>query len=299
MDQPKVERMLRLMKYLSGNVNYTIAELSEKLGMSERTIYRYLDTFKEAGFVVTKLYGNIYKLGKMPRNSVDIDKLIYFSEEEAYLVNSLIDSLVPSNALKSNLKEKLSAIYGSTSLAGYVDRRSNAAHVENLGNAIKEKKQVVLKQYESSNSHSIRDRYVEPFAFTTDYIEVWCYDLEDSCNKLFKISRIGEVEVLEQDWSAESAHKSRSMDIFHMNGDTAHRVVLGLSMYAKNLLLEEYPLAQKDLHQKDGRWILDTMICNYAGVCRFYAGLAPEIEIIDSPDFQEYVRNYVKNNLLS
>lgn len=297
MDQPKVERLLRLMKYLSGNVNYSIAELSERLAMSERTIYRYLDTFKEAGFVVTKLYGNIYKLGKMPRNSVDIDKLIYFSEEEAYLVNSLIDSLIPSNSLKSNLKEKLSAIYGCTSVAGYVDRRSNAAHVENLGNAIKDKKQVLLKAYESSNSHSIRDRRVEAFAFTTDYIEVWCYDLEDSCNKLFKISRIGEVEVLEQPWTAESAHKSRNMDIFHMNGDTAHRVVLSLSMYAKNLLLEEYPLAQKDLRELNGRWILDTLIYNYAGICRFYVGLAPEIEIIESYEFQDYVRNYVRSNL--
>ena len=43
MDQPKIERMLRLMKYMSGNVNYTIDELAEKLDMSYRTIYRYID----------------------------------------------------------------------------------------------------------------------------------------------------------------------------------------------------------------------------------------------------------------
>ena len=32
MDQPKIERMLRLMKMMSGNTNYTIDELAEKLG---------------------------------------------------------------------------------------------------------------------------------------------------------------------------------------------------------------------------------------------------------------------------
>lgn len=55
MDQPKIERMLRLMRLLAGNVNYSIDELAVKLDMSYRTIYRYIDTFKEAGFAVVKL----------------------------------------------------------------------------------------------------------------------------------------------------------------------------------------------------------------------------------------------------
>ena len=36
MDQPKIERMLRLMKMMAGNRNYTIDELAEKLGTSYR-----------------------------------------------------------------------------------------------------------------------------------------------------------------------------------------------------------------------------------------------------------------------
>lgn len=56
MDQPKIERLLRLMKMLSSNVNYTIGELAKKLGMSPRTIYRYIDTFKNAGFTVESQY---------------------------------------------------------------------------------------------------------------------------------------------------------------------------------------------------------------------------------------------------
>ena len=297
MDQPKVERMLRLMKYMSGNVNYSVEELAEKLDMSYRTIYRYIDTFKNAGFVVSKLYGNIYKLGKMPRNALDIDKLIYFSEEEAYLVNSLIDNLSPTNSLKSNLKDKLSAIYGCTSIADYVDRRSNAAHVESLGEAAKNKKKVLLKNYESGNSQTIRDRYIEPFGFTTDCIDVWGYDLEGRQNKLFKISRIGEVEVLEQDWTEEASHCKKGLDVFRMNGQKAVRVKLQLSVRAKNLLLEEYPLAERDLVRDGNNWVLDTEVYDFAGVCRFFCGLADESKIIDSPEFREYVRGYVKENL--
>ena len=67
MDQPKIERMLRLMRLMSGSVLFTIDELAEKMDTSYRTIYRYIDTFKDAGFVVEKVHGNIYRLMKMPK----------------------------------------------------------------------------------------------------------------------------------------------------------------------------------------------------------------------------------------
>lgn len=43
MDQPKIQRMLRLMALLSSQVEYTVDELAERLEMSQRTVYRYID----------------------------------------------------------------------------------------------------------------------------------------------------------------------------------------------------------------------------------------------------------------
>ena len=54
MDQPKIERMLRLMKMLTANVSYTVDDIAERLGMSRRTVYRYIDTFRDAGFLIKK-----------------------------------------------------------------------------------------------------------------------------------------------------------------------------------------------------------------------------------------------------
>ena len=54
MDQPKIERMLRLMKMMTANTTYSVDDLAERLDMSRRTIYRYIDTFREAGFVIKK-----------------------------------------------------------------------------------------------------------------------------------------------------------------------------------------------------------------------------------------------------
>jgi len=54
MDQPKLERLLRLMKLLTSNVTYSVAEIAERMNTSKRTIYRYIDTFRAAGFVIKK-----------------------------------------------------------------------------------------------------------------------------------------------------------------------------------------------------------------------------------------------------
>ena len=67
---------------------------------------------------------------------------------------------------------------------------------------------------------------------------------------------------------------------------------LRLGVMSRNLLTEEYPLAERDLHQEDERhWLLDTMVCNYAGVGRFVMGLIDDIEIIDSPELTAYLRS--------
>ena len=297
MDQPKIERMLRLMKMMSGNTNYTIDELAEKLGMSYRSVYRYIDPFKASGVVIEKLQKNVYKVGKMPRSHVDMSKLIYFSEEEAYLVNSMINGLHPTNQLKADLKKKLSAIYSCTSIANYVHSEDAISNIQELEDAIRDKKKVILKSYESANSHEVSDRFIEPFEFTTNCIDIWGYDLEKQECRVFKISRIKSVVVLDDSWSNKDKHQKSKTDCFRMSGFEEIPIKLELSLRAKNLLLEEYPLAQKDLKEEDGKWILDTMVTNMAGVGRFVIGLAGDIKIIDSPLLKEYVETFVEKYL--
>jgi len=240
MDQPKIERMLRLMKMMSSNVNYSINELSEKLGISYRTIYRYIDTFRDAGFVVEKIYSNVYKLGKMPKVACDFSKLIYFSEEEAYLVNRLIDGISETNNLKANLKKKLSAIYSSTSIAEYIGKKGNSAAIEDLAYAIRNKCKAYLRDYESGNSHSKRDRYVEPFDFTPNYIDVWAYDLEDGENKVFKINRIDFVDVTEEYWTEEKSHRKAFSSLFPVSFQNSLRW-FSLSATLTDISLQQLP----------------------------------------------------------
>lgn len=297
MDQPKIERMLRLMKMMAGNRNYTIDELAEKLGTSYRSIYRYIDTFKDCGFVVNKVRSNVYKLGKLPKSYVELKNLIYFSEEEAYVVNGLINSLDATNMLKANLKKKLSAVYDSTSIVKYVQKSEVAEHIEQLGEAIRSKRKVILKAYESAHSQEVADRFIEPFELTTNCIDVWGFDLEKQENRVFKISRIGKVCILQDSWSNEESHQTSKTDCFRISSFEQIPVKLELSLMAKSLLVEEYPLSEMDLRHEDDKWILETMVSGMEGVGRFVLGLLNEIKIIDSPALEDYIDNYVNNFL--
>lgn len=295
MDQPKLERLLRLMKLMTGNVNYTVNDLAERLGTSYRSIYRYIETFKEAGFVVHKLEGGIYKLGKESRYFKDISQLVHFTDEEAHIVNQLIEGLDDTNALKQNLRKKLSTVYNCTSMASSIVRGKNASNVNHLLEAMEEQRQVVLVDYASSHAGVTRNRIIEPFGFTTNYVQAWCYEPESGMNKLFKISRIGSVEVLDKAWQHTDKHQEGYIDIFRMTGFTKHRVCLKLGMLAHNLLVEEYPLAERDITPtKDGQWMFDTEVCNYVGIGRFVLGLLDDIEIVDSPEFDEYITSLLQ-----
>ena len=290
MEQPKIERVLRLMKMMAGNNNYTIDDMAQRLGISSRSVYRYIETFKEAGFVLHH-NGNVYKLGKESRYFKEISQLIHFTDEEAHIVNQLIEGLDNTNVLKQNLRKKLTAVYNCTSMAESVVEGKNAININNLIEAITEKRQVVLKDYASSNSGVVRDRFVEPFGFTTNYVQVWCYEPESGLNKLFKTARIGSVEVKEQQWQFEGEHHEGYIDIFRISGYNQYNVKLELNVRAHNLLIEEYPLASRDITQiDDAHWLLDTMVCDYMGVGRFVLGLLNDIKII-SPDFKEHIKN--------
>jgi predicted DNA-binding transcriptional regulator YafY len=179
-------------------------------------------------------------------------------------------------------------------MASSVVRGKNASNVNRILDAIENRRQVVLVDYSSSHAGVVRNRLVEPFGFTTNYVQAWCYEPESGMNKLFKVSRISSVEMLDVEWQYESEHSQGYIDIFRMTGFEQHRVQLRLGMLAHNLLLEEYPLSERDVKPVDShRWLLDTNVCNYLGVGRFVIGLLDDIEIVDSPEFEAYIVKYI------
>ena len=291
MDQPKLERLLRVMKMLTANNSLTVDEIAEQLSISPRSVYRYIDTFREAGFVIKKK-NNCIKLDKSSPYFKDISDLLHFSPEEAYILKEAIESIDENNVLKQNLKKKLYTVYNYNILAETIVNGKNGRNVERLVDAIESRRPVILRNYSSAHGNDIRDRCVEAFAFTTNYVQVWCYCPEENCNKLFKVSRIGSVDIQPGYWKHTRKHKTGKIDIFRMNSSETFHITLKLGLRAMNLLVEEFPLAAPQLRKLPGnQWLLDTDVCSPEGVGRFVMGLPEDIEIINSPELKEYIVN--------
>ena len=115
------------MKLLTANTTYNVDQLAERLQMSRRTVYRYIDTFREAGFVIKKS-GDCIRLDKESPHFRDISQLVHFTEEEAVILKNAIENIDDTNMLKQNLKRKLYSVYDNKTLADTVVRGKNAPH---------------------------------------------------------------------------------------------------------------------------------------------------------------------------
>ena len=297
MEHASIYRIFRMLEMLGSNVDYTTPELTERLDVCERSTFRYIETLKLAGCTIIKKGKNIHKLVKIPSEGIKLEELVLISSEEAYLIHRMLRSIAGECPLVYNLELKLAAIFDAISITEIVGNKSASENVKELKKAINNHERVVLMNYESGHTMQISNREVEPYAFSTNYADVYAYEIATGQNKIFKVCRIGWVKPTCHLCEHEDKHEVIAPDCFRMNGKELIPVTLKMTLMAKNLLIEEYPLSARDLTYEYGHWCLRTNVKSLAGVGRFYLGLSDQIEILNSPELVSYVSEHVKKNL--
>ena len=297
MEHASIYRIFRMLEMLGSNVDYTTPELTERLDVCERSTFRYIETLKLAGCTIIKKGKNIHKLVKIPQEGIRLDELVLISSEEAYLIHRMLRSIAGECPLVYNLELKLAAIFDAISVTEIVGNKSASENIKELKKAIKNQERVVLMNYESGHTMQISNREVEPYGFSTNYADVYAYEIATGKNKIFKVCRIGWVKPTCHLWEHKAKHELISPDCFRMNGRRSTPVTLKMTLMAKNLLIEEYPLSARDITYDGGYWYLRTTVKSMAGVGRFYLGLSDQIEILDSPKLESYIKKRVRRDL--
>ena len=102
MDQPKIERMLRVMQLFSSNTKYTLDELSDKLGISKIYLEQVFSLLKRAQ-LVNSIKGSQggYQLAREPRTISAYDIL-------ASIELSLMEKAAPASEKMPALDRALS-----------------------------------------------------------------------------------------------------------------------------------------------------------------------------------------------
>ena len=192
---------------LSSNVDYTTNELASNLEITERSTFRYIRTFKDSGFTIQKRGCNVHKLMKMPVRQIKLSELIHLSPEEAHIIHTLLMGISGDSQVLINLEKKLTALFDATSVTEIIGNRTCAENLMRLREAINDKTQVILKEYESGHTMTVSDRLVEPYGFSTNYCDVYAFEVATRQNKTFKVSRIGYVMPQQTEWKYEDKHE--------------------------------------------------------------------------------------------
>ena len=261
--------------------------------MSDRTVYRHLETIELSGFVLIR-ENRTYRLAPEASNAQTLQKLLHFSEEEAYILYKTLSLIDGDTPVKERLVRKLNTLYDFRILSQMQDK-SSIEIVSKLGEAIRHKKQVLLCAYRSSNSDNISDRIVEPFEFLPDYSGVWCFDKKSNSCKQFKVARISDLQILELARHYEAKHKVPFVDAFRMAAEKPiANVQAHLSLKAYNLLTEEFPLAEAYVQPSNGKYVLNIPVADFNGVGRFVLGLLDEVKVIGPTAFLAFLKQRVK-----
>ena len=215
---------------------------------------------------------------------------MHFSEEEVLILYETLALIEGTSSVKEQLIRKLNVLYEYKALKD-LQQNDDLTKIQILSDAIRNKKQVRLKSYRSSNSDKITDRTVEPFDYMPDYRSVWCYEYASKSCKQFKLARIQEIELINRDWENEPLHTIRFTDAFRISSaKPIDSVEVNLSLKAYNLLIEEFPLSREYIEENHGSYRLKIPIAGFQGIGRFVMGLPGEIEILGSEVFKDFLR---------
>ncbi len=290
MELGKLDRQLKLMTLLAGNASLTNGEIASRLSLSKRSVYRYLEAFRDMGFVVERS-GDIYRLDKNSPFFREISGGVMFTEDEAATVSQLLASVGDNSTRAKNLRRKLERIYDYKVLESHETDKRLAENTSRLYEAVKQHLTVVLKSYRSLRGGSVSDRIVEPYRFMNSNDDIRCYEPASGLNKTFKISRIGEVKLLGVKWIAEPAHEQIYTDVFGFTGTPVDTISLRLTSRAASLLCEEYPQARPLVTEGgDGASVFEDKVCSYLGAMRFVFGLYSDVEVVKSGKFKDFLK---------
>jgi len=294
MRHDKLERELNLLLLLTENHNYTVPDICDRIGISRRNLYYYLEFFKLAGFKVEN-HKPYYRIRKDSPFFRKLDETVHFTEDEAITLRQILDKTGDHSVQVERLKHKLDKLYDLDILDNVEMKEQMAHNVRQLYDAIKGRQTVVLVNYSSPHSNSVGNRTVEPFLFMNGNREIRCYELSSKMNKTFKLSRMQDVQLLDLLWSHENKHRQMYTDIFMFSGEQWLPIELRLGRLSASVLREEYPQAERYL-EADGadHWVLRMNVCSYIGIGRFVMGLLEDIQVIGSDEFVDFLEDKLK-----
>ena len=293
-------RLVRLIcTLLDYPYGYTKKELAKKLGRSEKTITGDFEVLRNGGLELDYDANYRYALQK-DKSYQQLKDLLHFTEEEQAFLRNAIQKLAPHSKKGERIAAKLGSIYDYYRLGHPYLRKSYLERINLLEKAKKEQKQVLLKNYFSSNSNTIKDRYLEVFHLSYEEDILHAFDIDKKMLRHFRISRIKRIEITDTDWQYEGHHIVKATDPFRISDNNQVFVHLRLKVGAYNELTERFPTTMQwirtDASQKDVFDFQCKVNHKFLGLTNFILGYHHQlVEVVEPESLKEHLRERLRD----
>ena len=275
LNQHKILRVLQFISHLEQGPSKTLIHLAQLLDTTERTVYRYFDLIRECGFDLQRDELNRYFIVDERTNGVR------FTQEEAQLLKELVLKDANQNKLKDSLLTKIYLGSEIQMVASHLVNAKNGKVIERLALSMGNKEQVILRKYQSINSETISDRFVEPFGFTDNYQTVMAYEIDSKKNKTFNIDRIAYVDFSGKPFKNTKKFQNQVPDVFGFSySGKTHSIDLELGLKDVLLLKDQYPQTSPFIHynHRKNTYQLKVQVNDMKPIERFMRGI--EINLV-------------------
>jgi len=289
--------LFKLLYYLTDTGGISVEQTSKRMGITTRSVYRYLDQLGKNGVDIQKI-GKRFRVNPQSSFFKAIGSSIPFTETEAEMVCRILATVDDSNKIALAAKDKLVRYYGLVSVASPDGQEARKKKIDIINEAMVKKQMLLIKGYSSPHSQTKKDRIVEPFLLMNDGMDLRCHEVSSKMNKTFKLSRMTDVELLDTPWIAEKEHRTVYTDLFTFSGEEVHHIKLLMGQLSHNLMLEERPRSVRYFtEQENNKWLFETDVVSYLGIGRFILGLYDDIEILEDEGLKNYIKERIQKML--
>jgi len=222
----RISRLTAILTQLQTKRGLTVASLSEKFGVSTRTIYRDIKALEKAGVPILTNEGKGYTLMEGYRippimftekqaNALILAEQLVLKNKDASFVKDYSEAIDKiKSILRYTIKKKTNLLANRTQYDQALHQERNSNNLSDLQSALINYKLVKIQYIDKEDS--LTNRMIEPFALLSAeywYLIAWCRLRKEF--RFFRSDRIQKMEILPEKFEPHNMTLQEYFDEHH------------------------------------------------------------------------------------
>lgn len=301
----KFDALITILNKLDSGEAVTVSSLMNDIEMSERTIYRYIQTLQVAGFPIVYdksrgiyAFDSGYSLKKL---NLSIDEALAFALAKKLLGNFGTGMEKSLNKIEEKLYEKRSNLPGHIILAPETPAGETDAFLATIHQAITNYKKIEMK-YNALHSQEVSQRKVNPYyLFFKEgfwYMRGYCH--ESQAFRTFALDRIVSLKVLDKHFLPKDISPEEELsDSFGawIDGELTEVVLIFDPEVKAQVLRKKWHKSQQVRELKDGRIEMKLTVKGLEGIKKWIYQWILNVSVSAPQELVTLIRSELKKEV--